>query len=446
MGESKLIQIGKSNLDSSEVCNLLDQVAHRVYVDKHHAELAPLLEQSKGLTRTELTLDEFFRVGVGPGKLIAGYSGACKNADEQSQSESVYSLGKELKDIVGGILHGGTMWGFMRTAHESAVENNMLSIGVMPWHGVVNLLAVKDQLGKDFQKMDYLAISGDDYQDHCNLFAQKIDYLVLLGGRSGALAEANSAKVYHKPVITLVHKNENDFAFQNFQGGSWYTQNPEEAVLFVRYNLTPAQRLFNGTHVSVHEFDQRTIDKIRLTFLGNSGKKTDLGRHEQILEQLLMGISPSVSQKVEGVSGGTYLGGVQAFYDSCAKVQISRSGIMSRKGIGFKIADVDYLIAYGPEWGSESKVTERMSDVAIVLGGGKQTESEVNMLATHGGRAGAGIPIIVIDDPIIGNWSARRSLSHPNVHYFGSGQLPEASGYLNQVICKINNERHDVFH
>lgn len=70
---------------------------------------------------------------------------------------------------------------------------------------------------------------------------------------------------------------------------------------------------------------------------------------------------------------------------------------MSRKGIGYKIADVDYLVAYGPEWGSESEVTKQMSDVAIVLGGGGQTEYEVKMLATHGGRAGTGVPIIVIN-------------------------------------------------
>ncbi|MBP7708210.1 hypothetical protein KA107_00875 [Candidatus Pacearchaeota archaeon] len=444
MVKSMRIQSGKDSFDSEEVCTLLDKLAHRVYVDKHQEALAPLLEQNRGVTKTGLTLDELFRVNPGSGKLFAGYSGPCVETDVIAQGEVVGGLSRELKEIVGGTVHGATMWSFIKEAHLSAVKNNMLSIGVMPWQGIRSLVKVKDQLGEDFPKMDYLAIAGDRYGDHANLFAQRLDYLVLLGGRTGALAEANSAKAYKKPVLTLVLKNEKDLAFQNFQGGSWHTSDYGEAAKFVKNNLTPDQRLFYGTHVSVHDFDRQTIDKIRLTFLGNSGRKTDLYRHKQILDQLLMGISPAVSQKVKGISGGTYLGGVQAFYDSCANMHIGRAGIMSRKGIGYKIADVDYLVAYGPEWLSESEVTNRMTDVAIALGGGSQTESEVKMLANSGGRTGKGVPIVVIDDPIIGNWSSKRSFEHPNVHYYSSGQLLEAAGYLNETINRIDDGRKDT--
>src|SRR3989339_2151228 len=204
MAKSKQIKIGGQTLDSKQVCELLDQFAHRVYVDKYQDQLAPLLNQDCGITRTGLTLDELFRVNVGSGKLFAGYSGPIKNANVNIQREAVEILAKELTDVVGGVVHGATMWGFVKEAHLSAVRSNMLSVGVMPWYGVIDLLTVKDQLGEDFPKMDYLAISGDGYTDHANLFGQRLDYLILLGGRAGALAEASSAKSYNKPVITLV--------------------------------------------------------------------------------------------------------------------------------------------------------------------------------------------------------------------------------------------------
>jgi len=445
MARRKSIKIGKENMVITDICALLDRFAHRVYVDRYHDELSPILEQNQGITKTGLTLDEFSRVTVGPGKLFAGYSGPCKDTDINLQAQTIQQLTGELADIVGGVVHGGTMWAFMKPAHVSAVDNNMLSVGVMPWQGVVDLASISNQLGDAFPKMDYLAVTGESYEDHANLFAQRLDYLVLLGGRTGALAEANSARGYKKPVITLVLENEKDLAFQNFQGGSWYTKEPKEAAKFVQYNLTPSQKLFRGTHVSIHDFDRRTIDKVRLTYAGNSSRKTDLLRHRLILDQVLMGISPSISQNVEGLSGGTYLGGVQAFYDSCSDMHISRSGIMSRKGIGYKIADVDNLIAYGPEWGSESEVTVRMSDIMLILGGGSQTGKEAKEAAVRGGRAGTGIPVIVIDDPIIGNWSSKRELNHPNVKYFSSGELSKTATYLNNTIQKIYRERSDVF-
>ncbi len=441
---SRTIKAGTEQLLAEDVTRLLERFAHRVYADRYQEELASLLEQDMGITRTGLTLEEFFQVNVGSGKIIAGYSGPCKDSNEALQRKAIDDMTRGWSELVGGVVHGATMWGFIKEAHLSAARNNMLSIGVMPWQGVSDLMSISDRLGDDFPKMDYLAISGETYKDHPNILARRLDYLMLLGGRSGALAEANSAKQFKKPVITLVLENEKDLAFQNFQGGSWYTDDYQEAVKFVKYNLTPNQKLFNGAHVSVHDFDKRTIDKIRLTFLGNSGRKSDLYRHGQILDRLLMSISPSLSPKIEGVSGATYLGGVQAFYDSCTKAHISRSGIMSRKGIGYRLADVDYLVAHGSEWGSESKVTSRMSDIAIVLGGGDQTGSEVRMLATTGGRAGTGVPVIVIDDPIIGNWSSQRSLDHPNVHYFSSGQLSEAAKNLNTFLTRINKERYNL--
>ena len=444
MPRRKKIQIGDNKLDSKLVGEVLSQFAHRIYVDKHQDELSFLLEQRQGITKVGLDLDELFRVNAGPAKIFGGYSGPCVNTDAKIQGKVINTLTKKLPNILGGIVHGATMWAFIKEAHLAAVNNNLLSIGVMPWRGINSLLKIRDSLGPNFPKMDYLAISGEGYEDHTNLFAHCLDYLILLGGRTGALAEANSALRYDKPVISLVLENEKDLAFQNFNEGILYSRDPEEVGKFIFENLTPDQRLFYGKHISIHEFDKQTIDKIRTTFLGNSGRKTDLLRHRQILDKLIMGIPPHLAPKTEGISGGTYLGGVQAFYDSCKYMGINRSGIMSRKGIGYKIADIDHLIAYGPKWGSESEVTKRMSDIAIVLGGGGQTEKEVEMLASYGGRIGNGIPIIVIDDPIIGNWSSQRSFEHPNVHYFSSEQLSEASTYLNATMQKLHDERSNV--
>ena len=132
MSKKQTIQIGDCILDSNVVSKLLDQFAHRIYVDKYQEQLSSLLQQDRGVTRTGLTLDEFFRVNVGSGKIFAGYSGPCKDANIKAQEDSIGHLAKDLNDVVGGIVHGATMWAFIKEAHLSAVRNNMLSIGVMP--------------------------------------------------------------------------------------------------------------------------------------------------------------------------------------------------------------------------------------------------------------------------------------------------------------------------
>ncbi|HCT84244.1 MAG: hypothetical protein DKM50_05480 [Candidatus Margulisiibacteriota bacterium] len=447
------IKVVNEFFDVKEVKAILGKIAHRIYLDSEVLQLRRFMSHQFGINSRALTLEEFKRIYVGDHLLKIGFSGPTNPSKEkiEEQSEAVSRIIGSLSNRIGAVVHGGTMWAFIRAAHIKAIEKQKLSIGVMPWVGISDLLKIKDEIPENFPKMDYLAITGQGYEDHANIFAKALDFLVLMGGRSGALAEAVATTNQSKHVISLMMGNEQDEAFQVFKNGIWYTDKVDEIAEFVENNLIPSQQLFKGRQVALHDFLKNTHDKIRVGFAGNTGRKTDLGLHNQILSGLIDNIRPSFFTQMEAVSGMTNVGGVRAYYEMAKENNISRSGIMSSKGIGYKLADCDNMVVWGNEWGSESNIFLSSSDVLLVLGGGDQTAKEAEKALVSGGRFGSGIPVIAIHDPLVGNWSydsfnsMNGSKRLSRAEYFSSSQLFKAAQRLNEVFESILLQRNKRF-
>ncbi|MDD5456229.1 MAG: hypothetical protein PHV30_04265 [Candidatus Margulisbacteria bacterium] len=443
------IIIGNEYYDPKQVRELLAGLTDRIYMDEIPPGLGRFMNKTLGLTRRGMSLQEFRDIYTGGG-LKLGFAGPTNPAkiNSQSQSKAVKTIIEGLNNWTDAIVHGGTMWAFIKDAHLQAVKNNKLSIGIMPWKGIEDLLHLQAQgaFSKDFPKMDYLAIAGENYTDHVNIFGHTVDMLCLLGGRSGSLSEALATSRLNKPVVSL-YLNPDDEVFKVFNNGIWYTEDPNEVVEFTKNNLLPDQRLFKGTHISWHRFMKETHDKLRLGFAGNSGRKTDVGRHKLILSSLMLNTNPKYHDLLENVSGMTAIGGVKSFYEVSNEMNISSSGIMSSKGIGYKLANTQRMIVWGSEWGSESEVFLQSIDILLILGGGGQTATEAALALSKGGRRGNGIPVLAIVDPLVGNWSFNSynkingAQRLPGIEYFLSSDLHKASKRLNTLFEDHLNER-----
>ena len=82
-------------------------------------------------------------------------------------------------------------------------------------------------------------------------------------------------------------------------------------------------------------------------------------------------------------------------------------------------------------------------DILLALGGGSQTKDEVIAAKRYGGRMTNGIPIIAIDDPVVGNWThSRRRVE--GVEYFKSSNLQQASLALNNHLESILHDRASI--
>lgn len=450
------IKIGETRLDPVETAKLLRKVADRIYMDEIPNGLRPLMNQQLGFTRRGMGLDEFRSIYTGDG-LKLGFAGPTNphKIDSSAQKKAVQDIIGGLHQWIDAIVHGATMWAFIGDAHAEAIKHQKLSIGIMPWVGLNDLKIMEScgAFGDDFKKMDYLGISGAEYGDHANLFADSLDVTILLGGRDGALSEALATARRDKPVVSLL-MDQNDPVFQTYTDGIWYTKEAGDIVKFTTNNLLKDQRLFKGKHVSIHQFMSETDDKLRVGFAGNSGRKSDLGRQKAIINQLLLSTDSRFHGQIEGVSGMTNLCGVRAFYEALEDLRINSSGIMSEKGLGYKLANAQRMVVWGSDWGNESDVFLRSIDILIALGGGGQTGNEIKAALKRGGRSGKGIPVIAMSDPIVGNWTfdnfrKNRNTSfdpsNPNkIQFFDTSNIQSAANYFNQVLGATLKKRGSV--
>lgn len=85
-------------------------------------------------------------------------------------------------------------------------------------------------------------------------------------------------------------------------------------------------------------------------------------------------------------SGATNAGVLEVVYSECKNMRIKAMGVTTdvilRKD--FPVGEMQYLISYGDDWGMESKIFTDIIDELVVVGGGKQSAKEAEVLLNSG--------------------------------------------------------------
>lgn len=137
------------------------------------------------------------------------------------------------------------------------------------------------------------------------------------------------------------------------------------------------------------------------------------------------------SKRVEITSGGTAYGGVEAMYSVANELGIRTNGLMSGKGLVLPWSQVDRMVYVGSEWGDESPAFVRSSDVVLAFSGGNQAKEEIQKAALSGKSV-----IALYDGHTKGATLElfEAGYRHPNVHYFHTGKIGDASNFLKETI------------
>jgi len=435
-------------MDSREARNLLSRFAEQIWLDdpsKEWSSLEPLLKEPVGYGTIGISEQEFRSLKPHNDRLFLGYSGPCNLEDKsilEKQKASLSGITSQIGYLVDGNVHGATMWSYIPEVHLSAIKGRRLSIGIMPKKGLWDLHSVSEDFPKDFPKMHYLGIVGEDYSDpaYYNTFGSMCDGVLLLGGREGAYLESSAA--INQKKFVLCHDIEGDSrAIARMQGGKIVLPSIGDVAEFIKNNLTPDQRRFTGEQMEFEDFDKYLLenDVINIGFVSTSGAFTNYPYFRKVLSSLLSRAIPNIKNRVELTSGGTKYGGVWEIYDVAKEMGIRTNGVMSGKGLKNPWVNVDRMVYVGDEWGKESPNFLYSANILLAFSGGPQAKNEIKTAAESGGRYHwkGGIPVIAVYDEKVKGATYdlhEEGFNHQNLHYFHTSEIPKAANCLRDAI------------
>ena len=117
---------------------------------------------------------------------------------------------------------------------------------------------------------------------------------------------------------------------------------------------------------------------LKIGFVGYSDGKFDIDKAKEILDKIFTDIAKN-NTKVEIVSGATALGIPKLVYEYAQKYNYMCTGIMCKDGYNYELYPCDRIFAYGNNWGDESPIFINYIDVLYKIGGGKQSQKEIEM-------------------------------------------------------------------
>ena len=117
--------------------------------------------------------------------------------------------------------------------------------------------------------------------------------------------------------------------------------------------------------------------KLRVGVIGYSSQGFDVNEARRIIRNIFNTFEKKEGKNVNIVSGLTNLGIPKIAYEESVKRGWTTTGIACKKAKEFNLFDVDNVMIKGKEWGDESKLLLDNIDILIKVGGGKQSEKEL---------------------------------------------------------------------
>ena len=433
-----------------DVIRVLRRVARRIYVDRFGLQLQHFLaEEVSGSTRGIFYREQFINM-LKPrdGQLHIAFSIPCSEESARFDGSIETAIGEIIstqKHRISGLVHGATFAGAIPFIHSQAHENGLLSIGVMPWCGLVNLLENEHLIPDDYKPMHYLAIEGVEYGEHADLFGslpREHDRGIgmVFGGREGALAEIEASSRHGKYIFNL--PIENSLATQTIMDGCVVFESPDEISGFMQANINSGQKIFHGKTSSVNQFETfvRKRQIVNIGFVSNSGVPIDYVHVRDILIRFLhTAITGEYRNRAQPLSGLTAYSGIWELYIACREVGLIANGLICRKGMDCPWADASRVVSIGQDWSDESQAFTTFSHVLLAYAGGGQAKNEIKRALESGGPRSfdSGIPVIALWDEHVGG--ATQSLldegfTHPNLHFYHTLQVIEAAEHMQVLI------------
>lgn len=121
---------------------------------------------------------------------------------------------------------------------------------------------------------------------------------------------------------------------------------------------------------------------IRIGFVGFSYGKFSSYKAKKILNEIFDNIKKKYVTKydvIEIVTGGTALGIPHLVYQYAEQNKYQTVGIMCKDGYNYPLYPCDKIIAIGTNWGDESQFFINYIDILYKIGGGSQSEYELEL-------------------------------------------------------------------
>ena len=123
---------------------------------------------------------------------------------------------------------------------------------------------------------------------------------------------------------------------------------------------------------------------MKIGFVGFSASKFDEAKAQKTIDLIFRSIIPHFDDRIEIVSGTTYMGIPGMIYEEASKYGYKTIGVMCKEGYECDLYPCDEIYAIGDNWGDESKTFIKMIDILFRIGGGPQTLKEVEMAKARG--------------------------------------------------------------
>lgn len=154
-------------------------------------------------------------------KIIIGVMGGSNASNEEKQT--AYQLGKLIAAQGWILLNGGRACGIMEASAKGAMENNGITVGILP----------DPDYGQMSEYIDIPILTGmGDARNCINILSSQ--YVVACPGGAGTLSEIALALKYKKPLILLNFNAEIRLDEYTDQGLLFSADTPEQVIDIIK--------------------------------------------------------------------------------------------------------------------------------------------------------------------------------------------------------------------